>query len=87
MRFDVLSANAAKAAIMLSVAAVTLPVLAIGHHVEWGSAAVMSAGALSGGLLAARVAMIPGVARWIYRLIVVILIGELAHLALRGVWM
>ncbi len=87
VRFDVLSANAAKAAIMLSVAAVTLPVLAIGHHVEWGSAAVMSAGALSGGLLAARVAMIPGVARWIYRLIVVILIGELAHLALRGVWM
>ena len=87
VRFDVLSANAAKAAIMLTVAAITLPVLAIGHHVEWGAAGLMSAGALTGGLLAARVAMIPGAARWVYRLIVVILVGELVHLALGGLRM
>jgi hypothetical protein len=31
--------------------------------------------------------MRPGAARWVYRLIVVILIGELAHLAFAGWWM
>ena len=85
--FSVLGANAAKAAIMCTIAAVTLPVLAIGHHIEWGSAGVMSIGALAGGLIAARVAMWPGAARWVYRLIVLILIGELAHLAFAGLWM
>jgi len=85
--FSVLGANAAKAAIMCTIAAVTLPVLAIGNHIEWGSAAVMSVGALAGGLIAARLAMRPGAARWVYRLIVVILIGELAHLAFAGWWM
>ena len=85
--FSVLGANAAKAAIMCTIAAVTLPVLAIGNHIEWGSAAVMPVGALAGGLIAARVAMRQGAARWVYRLIVVILIGELAHLAFAGWWM
>lgn len=82
--FSVLGANAAKSAIMATIAAVTLPVLAVGHHIEWGAAGVMSVGALAGGLLAARVAMVPGAARWVYRLIVVILIGELGHLAFGG---
>lgn len=82
--FNVLGANAAKAAIMATIAAVTLPVLAVGHHIEWGAAGMMSVGALTGGLLAARVAMVPGAARWVYRLIVAILIGELTHLAFGG---
>lgn len=82
--FSVLGANAAKAAIMATIAAVTLPVLAFGGHVDWGAAGVMSVGSLAGGLLAARVAMVPGAARWVYRLIVVILIGELGHLVLGG---
>ena len=82
--FSVLGANAAKAAILFTIAAVTLPVLAIGHHIAWGSAVVMSIGALAGGLIAVRVAMRPGAARWVYRLIVLILIGELAHLAFAG---
>ncbi|MGI9125342.1 MAG: sulfite exporter TauE/SafE family protein [Mycobacterium sp.] len=78
---DLLGANAAKAVIMASIAAVTLPVLAAGHHVDWWAAAVMAAGAVVGGLAGARVALIPGVAPWVYRLIVLILAGELAHLA------
>lgn len=82
--FSVLGANAAKSAIMATIAAVTLPVLAFGRHIEWGAAGVMSVGALAGGLLAARVAMVPGAAQWVYRLIVAILIGELAHLAFGG---
>lgn len=80
--FDVLGANAAKAAIMCAIAVVTLPVLAFGGHIQWDAAGVMSIGALAGGLVAARLAMIPGAARWVYRLIVAILIGELGQLAL-----
>ena len=82
--FSVLGANAAKAAIMCTIAAVTLPVLAIGNNVDWSAAGVMSIGALVGGLVAARVAMVPGAARWVYRLIVLILVVELGHLALGG---
>lgn len=85
--FSVLNANAAKAAIMCIVAAVTLPVLAAGNHIDWLAAAVMSIGALGGGLVAARVAMVPGAARWVYRLIVLILVGELSQLALGGLRM
>lgn len=84
---DLLGANAAKAVAMAAIAAVTLPVLAVGHHVEWRSAAIMSVGAMVGGLIAARVAMIPGIARWVYRLIVAILAAELVHLAYTGLWM
>ena len=86
-RFDLLGANAAKAAIMAGTSAVSLPVLAAGHHVEWASASILAIGALAGGLAAARVARFPGAARWIYRLIVVILIGELAQLAFAGLRM
>ena len=82
VRFDLLGANAAKAAIMTGTAAVTLPVLALGHHVDWGAAGVMSVGAVVGGFIAARVALFPGAARWVYRLIVLILVGELGQLIL-----
>lgn len=86
-RFDLVGANAAKAAIMAGTSAVSLPVLAAGHHVEWAAASVLAVGALAGGLAAARLALFPGAARWIYRLIVVILIGELGQLALGGLRM
>ena len=85
--FNLVSANATKVAILASISAATLPVLATGGHVDWGAAAVLSIGALTGALIAARLALHPSAARWIYRLIVVILIGELAHLAYAGLWM
>ena len=65
-----------------------LLVLSVGFSVLGATAkAVMSVGALTGGLIAARVAMIPGVARWVYRLIVLILVGELGQLVLGGLRM
>ncbi len=85
--FDLLGANAAKAAMMAGIAAVTLPVLAVGHHIDWSAAGVLSVGSVAGGLIAARVAMLPGVGRWVYRLIVLILTVELAQLALGWLWM
>ena len=82
--FDVVSANAAKAAIAAVIAAVSLVVLAVGGNVDWVAATPLSVGAVLGGLLAARLALNPAMARWIYRLLVFIIVGEVAQLALAG---
>lgn len=79
---DVITANAAKAAIAVVIASVSLVVLAIGHNVEWIRATPLSIGAVLGGLSAARLAVHPAVARWIYRLLVLIIVGEFAQLVL-----
>ncbi|MGI9126465.1 MAG: sulfite exporter TauE/SafE family protein [Mycobacterium sp.] len=81
---DLITANAAKVAIGAAIAAVSLPVLAAGGHVDWVAAAPLSVGAVAGGVVAARLAVLPGAGKWIYRLIVVIVLGEVAQLALAG---
>lgn len=82
--FDVISANAAKAAIGVVIASVSLAVLAAGGNVDWSAATPLAFGAVLGGLIAARLALHPAAARWIYRLLVVIIVGEVAQLALAG---
>lgn len=84
VRLDVTAANAAKAVIAAVVAAVSLVVLAAGGDVDWVAAAPLSLGALVGGLFAARLALHPAAARWIYRLLVLIVVGEIAQLVLTG---
>lgn len=84
---DVISANAAKAVIATVIAAVSLVVLAAGRNVEWVSAAPLAVGAVLGGLFAARIAMHPAAVRWIYRLLVLIIVGECAQLALASLRM
>lgn len=82
VRMDIVSANAAKVAIATAIAAVSLSVLAVGGHVDWPAAVPLSLGAVVGGLIAARLAVLPGVGPWIYRLIVLVVLGEVAQLAL-----
>jgi uncharacterized membrane protein YfcA len=82
--FDVISANAAKAAIAVAIASVSLVVLAAGRNVDWLAATPLAIGAVLGGLLAARLALKPAAARWIYRLLVLIIVGEFVQLALAG---
>ena len=82
--FDVIAANAAKAAIAVVIASVSLVVLAIGGNVDWVAATPLSVGAVFGGLLAARLALNQAMARWIYRLLVFIIVGEVAQLILAG---
>lgn len=84
---DVVSANAAKAAIAVVIASVSLVVLAVGGNVDWVAAAPLSVGAAIGGLLAARLALNPATARWIYRLLVLIIVGEVVQLAIAALLM
>ena len=82
--FDVISANAAKAAIAVVIASVSLAILAADGDVDWAAAAPLSTGAVIGGFLAARLALKPAAARWIYRLLVAIIVGEFVQLMLAG---
>jgi uncharacterized membrane protein YfcA len=84
VRLDVVSANAAKSAIAVAIASVSLVVLAAGGNVDWAAATPLSIGAVLGGLLAAHVALRPSTARWVYRLLVLIIAGEFVQLALAG---
>ena len=81
---DVVSANAAKSAIAVVIASVSLVVLAAGRNVDWAAGVPLAVGAVLGGLVAARLALHPSAARWIYRLLVFIISGEVAQLALAG---
>ena len=82
--FDVISANAAKSAIAVAIASVSLVVLAAGGNVDWSTGTPLAIGAVLGGLLAARLALNPAAARWIYRLLVLTIVGEIAQLMLAG---
>lgn len=85
--FDVTAANAAKAAIAVTITSVSLVVLAVGGYVDWAAATPLSIGAVLGGLFAARLARNPAAARWVYRLLVLMIVGEVAQLALAGMRM
>jgi uncharacterized membrane protein YfcA len=52
--------------------------------VDWAAAAPLSTGAVIGGSLAARLALKPAAARWIYRLLVAVIVGEFVQLMLAG---
>ena len=84
---DVVSANAVKAVIASVIACVSLVVLAAGRNVDWIASVPLATGAVMGGLAAAKIAVHPGAARWIYRLLVLIIVGEGAQLALAGLRM
>lgn len=81
---SVTAANAAKAVISVAMATVSLVVLVAGGNVEWAAAAPLSVGAAVGAVFAARLALHPSAARWIYRLLVLIIVGEIVQLVLTG---
>lgn len=51
---------------------------------DWVAATPLSVGAVVGGVGAARLAVLPGAAKWIYRLIVLVVLGEVVQLGLAG---
>jgi uncharacterized membrane protein YfcA len=47
---------------------------------DWTLGAVMAAGSIAGGLLGVRLAVSDGARRWIFRLLVLVILAELVHL-------
>ena len=85
-RFDLIKANAIKTILVAVSAATAIPVMLIGNHIDWSIASWLSVGAMAGGLIAARAALIRGADRWIYALIVLMVGGELVQLVLADLW-
>jgi len=82
--YDVLRANAMKSVLLVITTGASLVVLAARGSIDWGPAGLLSLGAIGGGLLAARLAMRPGSAVWVYRLLVVVIVGEVINLGLQA---
>ena len=75
-------ANAIKSATLVPATLVAMVVFAYHGDVNWTLGAVMGAGSIAGGLLGARLAASPAARVWVFRLLVVVICGELLHLGI-----
>ena len=75
-------ANAVKNAMMIPTSIVALTIFIWKGHIHWEYGAVMAAGAIVGGLAGAKLATSVNARKWIFRLLVVVIVGELIHLVL-----
>jgi uncharacterized membrane protein YfcA len=79
-------ANALKSAVLIPTAIVAMAVFAVKGNVDWAIGAVMGVGSILGGWLGARWAASPGGRVWVFRILVVVIAGELVHLAIHYVF-
>lgn len=77
-----LGANAIKSVVLVPTSLVALALFAMKGYMDWTLGAVMAAGSIAGGLLGARLAFSPDARRWIFRLLTVVILGEVAHLGM-----
>lgn len=79
-------ANAVKSAVLIPVTAVALAVFAWKGHIDWTVGAAMAVGSVAGGLIGAKLATSPQARVWIFRLLVAVILAELAHLVFHYVF-
>jgi uncharacterized protein len=80
-------ANAIKNFVTLLTTSAAMLVFVEHQSVDWRIGGLMGIGALFGGLLGARVAVSEHARRWIVGLLVVVIVGELIHLAVPLHWL
>lgn len=79
-------ANAVKSAALIPVSAIAMAVFAWKGHIDWVLGGVMAAGSIAGGLIGAKLAASPQARVWIFRLLVAVILAELAHLVIHYVF-
>lgn len=81
--YDLVRANALKA--LLGVVTTLVPIVMFAGHgsIRWPEGLLMSAGSLVGGRLGARLAMREQAKYWVFRILVLVLILEIIHLAVQ----
>ena len=84
-RFPIREANAIKVAALGMAALVSVLVFAGKGEIDWQAASLLSVGSIAGALLGARLALGPHAAKWVFRLLVLVLAIEVIHLVL-GLW-
>ena len=80
-------ANAIKNFATLITTAVAMLIFAEHQSVDWTNGGIMALGSLVGGFLGARVAISAQARRWIIGLLIVVVVGELVHLAVPVQWL
>jgi uncharacterized membrane protein YfcA len=80
-------ANAIKNVATLITTAVAMLIFAEHQSVDWTNGGLMALGSLVGGFLGARVAISAQARRWIIGLLIVVVVGELVHLAVPVQWL
>lgn len=79
-------ANAVKSVILVPTTLASVLVFAAAGDINWEVGMVMALGSVAGGLLGARLATSAAAKVWVYRILVVVIVGELAHLVLHYVF-
>jgi uncharacterized membrane protein YfcA len=76
--FDLIPANALKALLMLAMAAISTVLMTGEGEVDWTLGGLLSAGTVFGSWLGARCAASEASRAWVYRLLLVVVVAELA---------
>ncbi|MEX1109194.1 MAG: sulfite exporter TauE/SafE family protein [Dongiaceae bacterium] len=75
-------ANAIKSAVLVPTSLVALAIFIWKGHIDWEFGAAMALGSIAGGLLGAQLATSVNARKWIFRLLVFVILAELVHLAI-----
>lgn len=74
-------ANAIKSAALVPTTLIAMLVFAYRGDIDWTLGAVMGLGSIAGGVLGVRLATSPQARKYVFRLLVVVILAELVHLA------
>lgn len=81
-RFPIREANAIKVTVLAVAALVSIGVFSSDDEINWRVAGFLALGSVAGALLGARLALGPHAAKWVFRLLILVLALEVAHLIL-----
>ena len=81
--FDLVHANALKALLLVTTTLVPIAIFAGAGNIRWTEGLLMSAGSIGGGYLGARLTMHERAKFWVFRILVAVLVLEIAHLAIQ----
>src|SRR5690606_17950897 len=75
-----LQANAVKNVALVPTSLAALVLFAHGGYLDWKLGAALAVGSIAGGLLGVRLSLSAAARRWIFRLLVLVIVAELVHL-------
>lgn len=81
-RFPIREANAIKVTSLGLAALVSLVVFSGKGEIDWSAAAFLAVGSVIGAFLGAKLALGPHAAKWVFRLLVLVLVLEVIHLGM-----
>jgi hypothetical protein len=78
--------NAVKSAALIPTSIIAIAVFAFKGNLDWTLGLITGAGSIAGGLLGARLAAHETAKKWVFRLLVLVILAELVHLAMHYIF-